>query len=85
MRDVADGQFPVGSYDEAASFALSLTYEFEFTVVHQIATIHCLNHLRVVSQSDAHQGHQLGTLLGVTIWLGEDDHVTVVADAFEIF
>ena len=81
---MSDGYLLLRTYHQASSLLFGLSHVCQFLVVHDVALVHCLNHLRILPQGDTHQRHQFGALLLIAFWLGEDHHVSVVADTFEI-
>ena len=85
MGDVADGYSIVRTDDEATAFTLRLGYIFQLLVVHQMPAVHRLNHLRVATQGNVHQGYQRVVTFLIALGLGEYHHVTVITDALAIF
>ena len=84
MGDMADGQLLVWSDHQATPFALCLPYIFQLLIIHQMPIRHGLKHLRIFPEGKAHQGHQAIGLLDISLGLGEDDYITLIADTLEI-
>jgi len=85
VGDVADGYPIVRTDNQAAALTLGLGYIFQLFVVHQMPTIHRLDHLRIATQGNAHQGHQRVMAFLVALRLGEYHYVAAVADALAVF
>ena len=85
MADMSDWYFALRAYHETTPFLLSFCYIFQLLIIHQMTLVHSLNHLRIVAQRHAHQGHKFVMFFLITSRLRQYYHITMIAYGFKIF